>query len=245
MYSIFLKEIKSFFSSIVGYVAIIIFLLICGLFMWVLPNSNMLDYGYASMDKFFDFAPWVLIFLIPAITMRMFPDEFRGGTIEMLLTKPIKEEGIILGKYFASLLLVLIALLPTLLYVYSISQLESKGHFMDSGGIIGSYIGLCFLASSFTAIGMFCSSLTHNQIVGFLIAVFACFILYSGFEAISSLPVFMGNADYILSKIGMQFHYNNISKGVIDSRDVIYFVSLATLFILATKAILTRRNWEK
>ena len=168
MFSIFLKEIKGYFSSLVGYVVVIVLLLICGLFMWILPATNLLDFGFLSMDKFFAFAPWVLLFLIPAITMRMFPDELKSGTIEILLTKPVTEMQIILGKFFASLALVLIALLPTVIYVFSMRFLASEGHTLDTGGILGSYIGLFFLAASFCGIGIFASSLTSNQIVGFL-----------------------------------------------------------------------------
>jgi ABC-2 type transport system permease protein len=245
MYSIFRKELFGFFHSIMGYVVIIVFLLVCGLFMWVLPDSNIIDYGYASMEKFFDFAPWVLMFLIPAITMRTFPDEFKSNTIELLLTKPIKELQIILGKYFASIVLVLICLFPTLIYLLCIKMLATSQHYIDSGAIIGSYVGLFFLVAAFTAIGMWCSSLTSNTVVGFLLAFFGCYILYSGFEAISALPVFVGNIDYLLSQIGLQFHYKNISKGVIDTRDVIYFSSVALLFILATQVVLHNRKWEK
>jgi ABC-2 type transport system permease protein len=245
MYSIFQKEIKSFFSSIVGYVVIIVFLLVGGLFMWVLPDTNLLDYGYASLEKFFDFAPWLLLFLIPAITMRMFPDELRNGTLEILQTKPLTDFDIVLGKYFATLMLVLLACIPTVLYIFSLRSLASQGHTLDYGGIAGSYCGLLFLAAGFAAIGMLCSAFTNNQIVGFLVAVFGCYIFYAGFEAFSTLPVFKGNADYYLSQIGMQFHYKNISRGLIDTRDVIYFLSIALLFILGTVALLRSRNWEK
>jgi ABC-2 type transport system permease protein len=213
--------------------------------MWVLPDSNLLDYGYVSLDQFFQIAPWLLAFLIPAITMRMFPDELKSGTIELLLTRPLKERDIILGKYFAALVLVIVALLPTLLYVMSVTQLANKGHSLDMGGIIGSYIGLLFLAASFTAIGILCSALTTNQIVSFLIAVFACYILYAGFEAISSLPVFSEGVDYVLSLIGLQYHYRSISRGVIDTRDVVYFLSIIALFLLGANFILQKRNLEK
>jgi ABC-2 type transport system permease protein len=245
MYSIFKKEINAFFSSIVGYVVIIIFLLVCGLFMWVLPQTNLLDYGFASMDKFFEFAPWLLIFLIPAITMRMFPDELRSGTIELLLTKPLKESQIVLGKYWAALTLVLIAIIPTLLYVLSISRLASKGHTMDMGGIVGSYLGLGFLAGAFTSIGIFCSALTANQIVGFLFSLFGCYIFYAGFQALSGLPIFNEGVDYVLSLLGLQFHYASISRGVIDTRDIIYFISVVVMFLFGTTIILKRHHWEK
>ena len=227
----------------VGYVVVIVLLLICGLFMWILPATNLLDFGFLSMDKFFAFAPWVLLFLIPAITMRMFPDELKSGTIEILLTKPVTEMQIILGKFFASLALVLIALLPTVIYVFSMRFLASEGHTLDTGGILGSYIGLFFLAASFCGIGIFASSLTSNQIVGFLSSLIGCLVLYFGFEAISKIPAFSGGLDYILSAIGLASHYNNISRGVVDTRDIIYFVTVVVLFILATQIVLKKRNW--
>lgn len=245
MWSIFTKEINSFFSSIVGYVVVVVFLLACGLFMWVLPATNLLDFGYVSLEKFFDFAPWLLAFLIPAITMRMFPDEFRSGTIELLLTRPLKEKHIILGKYLAALALVVIALLPTLLYVFSITRLANRGHSLDTGGIIGSYIGLFFLSAAFTAIGVFFSALTSNQIVSFLFALFGCYILYAGFEALSALPIFANGVDYILSLIGLQYHYKSVSRGVVDTRDIVYFLSIVAIFLLGTDYLLQKRNLEK
>jgi ABC-2 type transport system permease protein len=245
MKSIFSKEIRSFFSSIVGYVVMIVFLAITGLFMWVLPATNQLDYGYASMDKFFDFAPWLFMFLIPAITMRTFPDELRSGTLEILMTKPLNDIDIVLGKYFATLALVVFTLIPTFLYVLTLSSLKQPNHALDTGGIIGSYIGLMFLAASFTAIGLFCSALTNNQIVSFLASVFACYVLYQGFESISEMPTFANGIDLLLSKIGMHYHYKSISRGFIDSRDVVYFMAVAYLFIVATQASLRSRNWSK
>ncbi|HOZ51169.1 MAG TPA: gliding motility-associated ABC transporter permease subunit GldF [Chitinophagaceae bacterium] len=244
MVSIFKKELNSFFSSLVGYMAIIVFLLVCGFFMWVVPNNNMLDYGYATMDKFFVFAPWVLMFLLPALTMRSFSDEYKGGTIEILSTIPLTENQIILGKFFASFVLVLFSILPTLLYVYTISHLSIIQGNLDSGGILGSYIGLLFLSAAFTAIGIFCSSVTSNQVIAFLIAIFTNFILYAGFETMSKMP-FLGNGiDYIVSQIGMQFHYNSISRGLLDSRDIVYFLSIVAIFILATRLSLQKRKWN-
>jgi ABC-2 type transport system permease protein len=244
MRSIFIKEINSFFSSIVGYVAILVFLLACGLFLWIIPEYSILDYGYASMEKFFTIAPWLLLLLIPAITMRSFADEFRGGTIEWLSTKPLTDMDIILGKYFASLSLIVFALVPTFLYVYTIGNLSLTPGTLDSGGIIGSYFGLFFLAATFSAIGIFCSSLTNNQIVGFLASLFASWLLFSGFEALSKLPAFAAGIDYYLGMAGMSFHYTSISRGIIDSRDVIYFLSLIILFISLTRLSLNRRTWD-
>lgn len=244
MRSIFIKEINSFFSSIVGYVAVMVFLIACGLFLWVIPNSSILEYGYASLDRYFDMAPWLLMLLIPAITMRSFADEFRGGTIEWLSTKPLTDLDIIGGKYLASLALVVFAILPTLIYAYTVNNLALLENNIDIGSVIGSYIGLLFLAAGFTAIGIFCSSLTNNQIVGFLVALFACYILYSGFEALSKIPSFTGGFDYYLSMVGMSFHYNSISRGFIDTRDVIYFLSVVILFISLTRLSLNRRTWD-
>ena len=235
MRSIFIKEIASFFSSIVGYVAILVFLVACGLFLWILNDTSILDYGYATMDRFFDMAPLLLMLLIPAITMRALADEFRSGTIEWLSTKPLRDTDIILGKFFAAIVLIIFALLPTLIYVYSVGNLAQAKTTLDSGAIIGSYIGLMFLAAGFAAIGIFCSSLTSNQIVGFLTALFGCFIFYSGFESLSRIPTLEGTVSYILSLIGMSFHYNSISRGIIDSRDVVYFLSVIVLFISLTR----------
>lgn len=244
MRSIFIKEINSFFSSIVGYVAVLVFLAACGLFLWVLPEYSILDYGYATLDKFFDIAPMLLLLLIPAITMRSFADEFKAGTIEWLATKPLTDLEIILGKYFASLTLVVFALLPTFIYIYTISNLSVPYTHLDSGGIIGSYIGLFFLAAGFTAVGTFCSSLTGNQVVSFLFALVGCFIFYTGFQAISNIPALAGGLDYYLNMIGMSFHYTSISRGVVDSRDVIYFVSLVALFIVLTRFSINSRTWD-
>lgn len=241
MRPIFLREVAAFFSSIIGYVAVGVFLTACWLFLWVMPETNFLDYGYASLDKFFDLAPLLLMLLIPAVTMRSFADEVRAGTIEWLSTKPLRDTDIILGKYFAALALIVFALLPTLLYVYSIGNLAGPKVPLDSGAIIGSYIGLFFLAAGFAAVGIFCSSLTSNQVVSFLIALCACFLFYTGFEALSKLPSFTGGIDYYLSMVGMEFHYASISRGVIDTRDVIYFLSVIVLFIALTRISLARR----
>ncbi len=244
MRSIFIKEINSFFSSIVGYVAILVFLVASGFFLWVNPQTSILAYGYASLDRFFELAPWLLMLLIPAVTMRSFADEFRGGTIEWLSTKPLRDTEIILGKYFAALMLVVFAILPTIVYGITVASLSAIEGNVDTGAIIGSYIGLFFLAASFTAIGVFCSSLTSNQVVAFLFALFACYLLYSGFEALSKIPAFMRGIDYYLSMVGLSFHYNSISRGVIDTRDVIYFISVVILFVALTRLSLNRRTWD-
>lgn len=244
MRSIFVKEINSFFSSIVGYVALLVFLIACGLFLWILPDSSILSYGYATLDRYFEMSPWLLMLLIPAITMRSFADEFRGGTMEWLATKPLKDTDIILGKYFASLALVVFALLPTLIYVVTVNNLSAIEGNIDTGGIAGSYIGLFFLAASYTIIGIFCSSLTSNQVVAFLVALFACYLFYSGFEALSKIPSFTGGIDYYLGMAGLSFHYNSMSRGVVDTRDLVYFISVIILFTALTRLSLQRRTWD-
>lgn len=238
MWSICQKEWKQFFSNLTGYISIILFLLVNGLVLFVL-EGNMLDSGYAGLDSFFDLAPWVLIFLIPAISMRSFSDEFRAGTFEILRTRPLSHTQITLGKYFAVVLILVMVLLPTLLYVFTIHSLSVNG--IDAGGLAGSYIGLVFLGSVFASISIFCSSLTSNAVVAFLISVFACVVLYYGFTSLSRLPVFSGNADYYIEMLGIDFHYRSMSRGVIDSRDVIYLLSVIFLFIVATVKNLERK----
>ena len=244
MRSIFIKEINSFFSSIVGYVALFVFLIACSLFLWVIPEYSILGYGYAAMDRFFEIAPWLLLLLVPAVTMRSFADEFRTGTIEWLSTKPVTDVEIILGKYLATLALIVFALLPTLVYVYTIYNLALPDNAPDAGAIMGSYAGLVFLAATFASVGVFCSSLTSNQVVGFLISLISCYFLYTGFERLSHLPDLAQGIDYYLSMVGMEFHYNSISRGLIDSRDVIYFLSVIILFIALTRFSLRSRTTD-
>ena len=242
MRSIFIKEINSFFSSIVGYVAMLVFLIACGLFLWIIPQYSILGYGYASLDRFFEMAPWLLLLLVPAVTMRSFSDEYRTGTIEWLSTKPVTDLDIILGKYLATLALIVFALVPTFIYIYTINNLSFPDVSIDTAAIIGSYIGLFFLAATFGAVGIFCSSLTGNQVVGFLISLLACYLLFTGFEQLSRLPKFTEGVDYYLSMIGMEFHYTSISRGLIDSRDVVYFLSVIILFIALTRYSLNSRT---
>jgi len=243
MYSIFLKEINHFFSSLIGYISLGVYLIISGLFLWVFPDTNILDYGFASLDTLFFMSPWFFMFLIPAITMRSFADEFKSGTIELLATKPLSDMQIILGKFFAAVVLVLFALLPTLIYYYSIYQLGSTPGNIDTGATWGSYIGLLFLGASFVAIGIFASSLTDNQIVAFIIGVFLSFFCFLGFEYISSLPIFFGFVDNIVLSLGINAHYESISRGVIDTRDILYFISLIIVFLLLSKIVLANRKW--
>ncbi|HET9057288.1 MAG TPA: gliding motility-associated ABC transporter permease subunit GldF [Chitinophagaceae bacterium] len=242
MWSIGKKELGQFFSSLTGYITIIIFLLLNGLFLFVFNKSNILDDGYASMDKFFELAPWILLLLVPAVTMRLLADEFKTGTIELLKTRPLSSWQILTGKYWASLLVIVIALLPTLVYIISLKYLAAEGTVLDTGGITGSYIGLFFLCASFTAVGLCCSSLTNNAVVAFLLSAFTCFVLYFGFGALSQLPQLKAGADYYVEKIGINFHYQSISRGVVDSRDIIYFLSIILLFLFITEKNISKKN---
>lgn len=242
MKSIYFKELNSFLSSVVGYVVLLVFLVVLGLFLWVLPDSSFFTFEYASMEPFFSITPWLLLFLIPAITMRSFADEYKGGTIEWLMTKPLKLSHIVGGKFWACFTLVLIALIPTLIYVFGINWLAIDKTTLDFGAIFGAYTGLLLLVAAFTSIGIFCSTLTDNQIVGFLLSVILCWLLYSGFEALSRLPAFSGGADYYIQLLGMDWHYNAINRGVLHSRDIIYFLSLTILFWQATLFTLKRKR---
>src|SRR5690348_12780540 len=239
MWAICKKELRQFFSSLTGYIAIIVFLLVNGLMLFVFQD-NVLDFGYATLDRFFELAPWVLLLLIPAITMRSFAEEFKTGTFEILQTRPLTPWQITGGKYLGSLIVVAIALLPTIVYFFSIQALSSSEG-IDTGATIGSYIGLFFLAAVFTAIGACTSSFTSNAVVAFIISLIACALLYYGFDAISKLPVFSGGADYYIEMAGIDYHYRSMSRGVIDTRDVIYFLSLIFLFLSITHRNLIKR----
>jgi ABC-2 type transport system permease protein len=239
MWSICTKELRQFFSSLTGYIALVLFLLLNGLFLFVFPESNIFDYGYATLDKFFELAPWILLLLIPAITMRSFADEFRGGTYEILQTRPLTRWQLIGGKYLASLIIVFIAILPTLVYVYTIRHLSTGG--IDGGGVAGSYIGLFLLGAVFTAIGICCSSVTGNAVVAFLLSAFACFLVYSAFGAISGLEVFQKGSGYFIELLGIDAHYKSISRGVVDSRDIVYFASVIFFFLFLTARNLVKR----
>jgi ABC-2 type transport system permease protein len=241
MWSVCKKEFRQFFSSLTGYIAIIVFLLLNGLFLFVFPDTNILDFGYATLEKFFELAPWILLLLIPAITMRSFADEFKGGTFEILQTKPLSRWQLVSGKYFGSLGVVLIALVPTIIYPISIQQLAAASGGIDMGGTIGSYIGLIFLAGVFVAIGIACSSITSNPVVAFITGAFCCFVLYSGFNAISRIPALQSGADYYVEMLGIDFHYRSVSRGVVDSRDIIYFLSVILFFLIFTNRNLLKR----
>ena len=233
MWSICKKELNQFFSNLTGYIAIMLFLLINGIFLFMLQDSSIFKYGYASLDEFFELAPWVLMFLVPAITMRSLSEEFKVGTFEILKTKPLTSWQIVAGKYFSILLVLLFVIVPTFIYIVTIKTLSASGS-IDSGGIAGSYLGLFLLASVFAAISLCCSSFTGNAVVAFLVSAFTCLILYFGFSAISKLPLLQGSADFYVEMLGIDFHYRSISRGVLDSRDFIYFISIIFLSLIIT-----------
>lgn len=242
MISIFNKEISGFFSSMVAYVIMGVFLLVTGLFLWVFPDSSILDYGYAGLDSFFNISPYLFMFLIPAITMRSLAEEQKDGTFELLATRPLRDWDIVLGKFFASLAIVILALLPTLIYYITVYQLGVTTGNVDTGAVIGSYLGLIFLGAAFTSIGLFTSSLSKNQIIAFTFAVFLSFFAFSGFDSMSSILSLQGIAG-VLTGLGISEHYQSISRGVLDTRDLIYFLSFTALFLLITKTILGGRKW--
>lgn len=234
MISIFRKELRSFFSNATGYIVIGIFLLLTGLFLWVIPGQyNIIDAGYANVDGLFYLAPWLFLFLCPAVSMRLFAEEKQTGTWELLVTKPLSRLQLVLGKYLAGWVLVALALLPTLIYYFSVSYLAEPVGNVDSGAFWGSFIGLFFLAGVYVAIGTFSSSLSNNQIISFVVALVLSFFFYYGFDLLASFFT-SGQAIQYLESIGINSHYKSMSRGVIDSRDVIYFVSVSVIFILAT-----------
>ena len=241
MLAILKKEINTFFATPIGYLVIGVFLLLNGLFLWLFKGEfNILDNGFADLSSFFLLAPWILIFLIPAVTMRSFSDEKKQGTLELLLTKPIPHFQIVLGKYLGAFVLIIIALLPTLLFVYTVSKLGNPEGNLDLGSTLGSYFGLLFLVGAYTSIGVFSSSLTDNQIVAFITAVFICFFFYFGFEGLSEYNL-LGDAFYI-EKLGMASHFKSMSRGVLDTRDIIYFLTITGLFWVLTLINLKRAH---
>jgi len=240
MWAVCKKEFRQFFSSLTGYIAIIVFLLLTGLLLFVFPDTSILDFGYASLEKFFDLAPWVLLLLIPAISMRSFSEEFRSGTFEILQSRPLTSWQIVNGKYLAALMVIFIALLPTWIYFFSVRQLATQAG-MDLGATMASYIGLFFLTAIFASIALCCSSFTSNAIVAFITAAFACFLVYTGFHAISTLKAFPIGADYYIDMLGIDYHYRNMSRGVISVRDLVYFISVIAFFLTLTRNNLLKR----
>lgn len=243
MKAIYFKEIKQFFSSLMGYVALMVFLLTLGLFLWIFPDTNILDFGYANIDGLFALAPYIFMFLIPAITMRTFAEEISTGTFELLATRPVTEMQIVVGKYLAAVTLILIALIPTFTYYVTVSRLAVPVGNVDTGGILGSYFGLFFLGAVFAAIGVFASSITPNQIIAFLFGVLLCFLFYQAFGYLAKLGIFFGKSDFIVEQLGIDAHYLSMSKGVVDTRDVVYFLSVIFAFLYFTKTALSARKW--
>lgn len=242
MIQILSKEFNSFLNSLIAYVVIGVFLTSMGLLMWVFPETSVLEYGFADMDTLFSLGPYVFIFLIPAITMRSFAEERKSGTMELLLTKPLTDWDIILGKYLACFLLVLFALVPTLIYYFTVSALGNPQGNIDTAGVIGSYLGLALLGGVFCSVGIVASSVTSNQIVAFILAAFLCFILFTGFESMAALNLWSAHA-LLIKQLGILYHYDALSKGLIDSRDVIYFASVGALMLMVSKTVLSARSW--
>ena len=237
------KEIGSFLNSLTGYIVITVFLVITGLFIWVFPGAlNIPESGYATLDTLFIIAPWVFLFLVPAVTMRMFAEERRSGTLELLLVRPVSDIQIVIAKFVSSVMLVLISLLPTVVYYFSVYSLGNPAGNLDTGAILGSYIGLVFLGACYSAIGLFSSSLTENQIVSFIVAVLLSFFFFTGFELLSALPMPV-RVEEVLLYMGINEHYNSISRGVVDTRNIVYFVALIAFFIFSTRTVLQSRKW--
>ena len=241
MYAVFKRELFSFLNSMVAYITIGVFLLVASLLLWFFPDTSVLEYGYAELGGFFNLVPYLFMFLIPAITMRLFAEERKEGTFELLITKPVTLWRIIFAKYLASLVLVLFSLIPTLVYYYSVYQLGYPKGNIDSGAVIGSYVGLLLLGAAFTSIGVFASSLTKNQVIAFAVAVFISFFAFSGFDSISKI-ISLQSFESTIVNLGINEHYLSISRGVLDTRDLIYFISFAAFFLLLTKVIMGGRK---
>ena len=242
MISVFKREFFSYLNSFAAYITIGLFLLVSGLLLWFFPDTSILEYGYAELGSFFSLAPFLFMFLIPAITMRSFAEERKEGTYILLATKPFTDWQIITAKYLACLLLTLFSLLPTLVYYYSVSALALPQGNVDGGAVAGSYIGLFLLGAAFTAIGVFTSSLTANQVVAFAVSVFLCFLFFSGFDSVSKISALQAINQH-LAALGILEHYQSVGRGVLDSRDLAYFISLTILFLTFTKLTLGGRKW--
>lgn len=234
------KEWLQFFNNLTGYLAIIIFLLVAGLMLFVFPDTSLLEFGYADLRGFFANVPFLLLFLIPTVTMRSFADEYKAGTFEVLKTLPLTNTQIIGGKFLGSWLIAITAIIPTIIYAVSMQQL-SVGAGLDWPSVFTSYIGLILLSGVFTAIGICTSSFTNNTVVAFILGAFVCFIFYLGFDAISKLPALKAGPDYIIEMAGINYHYRNISIGVIDLRSVIYFLGISLVFLIITQKNVAKR----
>jgi ABC-2 type transport system permease protein len=240
MQTIFFKELKVFFNSLIAYLVISVFLFLAGLFFWLYPDTNIIDYGFADMGSFFSICPYVFLFLIPAICMKMFSEEYRLGTFELLFTKPLSTLDVVLGKYLACLSIVFLALLPTFIYVVSLYFLGNPVGNIDLSATFGSYLGLLFLASAFVSIGIFCSALTQNQIVAFIASAILCYFFYDGISQIGSLIT--GNIGYWIEYLGIAYHFEAISRGVLDTRDLIYYLSFTAIFLLLATLVINKKR---
>ena len=245
MFAIFRKEISGFFSTLTGYIVIVVFLLINSLFMWVLPGEwNILETGYAGLDTLFFLSPWIFLFLVPAITMRMIAEERRLGTIELIYSKPLTERSVIYGKFLASVALVLLSLIPGTVYYITVYILGETPGNLDRGGTAGAFTGLFLLAAVYASAGIFASSLTDNQVIAFILAVLICFFLFAGFDSFGYLPG-LKKVDELVIRLGINEHYKSISRGVIDLRDITYFISLIVIFNEATRLTMLSRKWKQ
>lgn len=242
MYAVFKRELFSLLNSLMAYITIGVFLLASGLLLWVFPDTSILEYGYAELTGFFSLAPFLFMFLIPAVTMRSFAEERREGTYILLASKPLTDWQIIIAKYCACLVLVLLALIPTLVYYYSVYKLGMPAGNIDTGAVIGSYLGLLLLGSSFVGIGVFASSITKNQVIAFAVAVFICFVTYSGFDALSKIFT-MRYLESVFLGLSVNEHYQSISRGVLDTRDLVYFISFVLFFLGLTRLVIGGRKW--
>ncbi len=242
MYSLFIKEIKSFFNSLTGYIVIVVFLLINSLFMWVFEGPyNIPEGGYATIDTLFIIAPWVFLMLIPAITMRSFAEERKSGTLELLLTRPLSVDRIVLAKYLASVVLIVLSLIPTLVYYYSVIRLGNPQGNIDHGGTWGSYAGLLLLACAYAAIGIFCSTLTDNLVISYLLAALICLVFCYGFGQAGVLFA-TGHTGSVIQSLGIADHYESMSRGVIDTRDLVYFMALTGIFLFSAIAVIESKK---
>lgn len=242
MYAVFKKEINLYFSSVIAYLSLALFFIVVGLNLWVFPG-NIAETGYASLTPYFLFAPWILLFLLPALTMRLLAEEYNQGTIEVLATQAAGDLRVIAGKYLAAVALWTLMWLPTLIYYLCIRGLDSASAPADAGAIAGSYIGLFLLGAAFTAISLFASAISRNQVTAFLVGVVLCYAFYNAFYQLSQVPVFSGRWDYYIQLLGMGAHYEALSRGVIDTRDLLYFVSLIAVFLMLTRAAYESRKW--
>ena len=243
MWIIFRKELNDAFSSLTAYISIGVFIIALGLVTWILPETSLLEYDYASLDTTFEFSPWILLLLIPAISMRSFAAEKSEGTFEWITTKPISDNQIVIGKYFAALLVVVVTLMLVFVYAFTINQLGTPPGNLDDGATLGSFIGLVGLSAVFTSVGLWASSISQNQVVAFLLAVFICFFLYWGIDGLSKFPAIMGTWDDVVQRIGLAYHYQSVSRGLLSLSDMLYFISMSMLFLAACIVVLDKRKW--